>query len=129
MKKEQSTLIYSPSDLVLFMRSPFASWLERKLIEDPDSLRDQMDQDPMNALLGEMGDAHEAGFLQYFQEKHGVEHVACIERNYKTAASTTIQAMKDGYDVIFQAYLERDEFRGFADFLVKVPGQSEFRDY
>lgn len=129
MKKEQSTLIYSPSDLVLFMRSPFASWLERKLIEDPDSLRDQMDQDPMIALLGEMGDAHEAGFLQYFQEKHGVERVACIERNYKTAASNTIQAMKDGYDVIFQAYLERDEFRGFADFLVKVPGQSEFGDY
>ena len=129
MKKDQSTLIYSPSDLVLFMRSPFASWLERKLIEDPDSLLGKMDEDPMNALLGEKGDAHEATYLQYFQEKHGVERVACIERDYQTAASHTIQAMKDGYEVIFQAYLERDEFRGFADFLVKVPGQSEFGDY
>jgi len=129
MKKEQSTLIYSPSDLVLFMRSPFASWLERKLIEDPDSLRGKMDEDPMNALLGEKGDAHEAAFLQYFQEKHGVERVACIEPDYQTAASNTLQAMKDGYEVIFQAYLERDGFRGFADFLVKVPGQSELGDY
>ena len=129
MKKSQSGLIYSPSDLILFMRSPFASWLERKLLEDPESLRGQSDEDAMNALLGEKGDAHEMAYLAHIKEVKGSDRVAHIERCYETAAEKTLEAMKAGYDVIFQAFLSRDGFLGFADFLVKVPGESKFGDY
>src|SRR5690606_10774250 len=41
----------------------------------------------------------------------------------------TIQAMKEGTDVIFQACLSKGAFTGFADFLVKVPGSSQLGDY
>lgn len=34
-KKNTNQLIFSPSDLVLAMRSPFASWMERLAIESP----------------------------------------------------------------------------------------------
>ncbi len=128
-KDSRGVLIYSPSDLVLFMRSPFASWLERKLIEDPDSLPGNTDEDPMNALLGEKGDAHEAAYLLHLEETLGPDRVATIDPNYSTAANNTRAAMEAGYDVIFQAYLDREGLRGFADFLVKVPGASRLGDY
>jgi len=34
MKKECGKLIYSPSDLIRYMASPFASWLERYYLEN-----------------------------------------------------------------------------------------------
>jgi uncharacterized protein len=37
--------------------------------------------------------------------------------------------MKAGYKIIFQAYLQRDNFAGFADFLVRREGKSDLGDY
>ncbi|MDR9778417.1 hypothetical protein RJJ65_38405, partial [Rhizobium hidalgonense] len=44
-------------------------------------------------------------------------------------SAATIEAMKAGVDVIFQAYLCDDPFRGYADFLVKVDGASSLGDF
>ena len=35
MKKESGTIVYSPSDLIRYMASPFASWLDRYNLENP----------------------------------------------------------------------------------------------
>mgnify|MGYP001482205491 CR=1 FL=1 len=36
MRYEKGELVYSPSDLMVFMESPFASWCERLIILDPE---------------------------------------------------------------------------------------------
>ena len=41
----------------------------------------------------------------------------------------TVKAMKSGADVIYQASLELESFKGPADFLIKVNGGSALGDY
>jgi uncharacterized protein len=38
MKKESDSIIYSPSDLIRYLASPFASWLDRYYLENPDAI-------------------------------------------------------------------------------------------
>lgn len=35
MRKQAENIVYSPSDLVRFMESPFASWVARAVLENP----------------------------------------------------------------------------------------------
>ena len=37
--------------------------------------------------------------------------------------------MQDGYQVIYQAYLERNHFAGSADFLIRKQGKSTLGNY
>lgn len=129
-KTESSELVFSPSDLVLFMQSPFASWMERYALDRPDEAKQLRDPvDPMMALLAEKGNVHETEYLGHLKQKFGIDRVATIERDQNTASTKTLEAMQQGFDVIFQAYLERDQFKGYADFLIKRPGKSSFGDY
>ncbi len=122
--------VYSPSDLVLFMRSPFAAWMERLKIDKPEQLADiPKDVDLMMDLLASKGNLHESEYLNLIKEKYGADNVAVIERDSKTSAAKTLEAMQAGFDVIFQAYLQRDDFKGYADFLVKCEGSSALGDY
>ena len=41
----------------------------------------------------------------------------------------TIKALKDGYDVIYQAVLKNDNWQGFADFLIKCDTPSNLGNY
>ena len=63
MRKEpDGTLVYSPSDLVTYLRSPYAAWMERLRIERPGSVEpDEETQD--ERLIKEMGVAHEHAWL------------------------------------------------------------------
>ena len=129
-KASENFYIYSPSDLILFMRSPFASWMERLKIDHPERVQAlPVDKDLMLDLLAEKGNSHEKEYLEYIKEKFGSDHVAIIEQDKSTAANKTKEAMHAGYNVIFQAYLERDSFKGYADFLIKRPGKSLLGDY
>ena len=38
MKKESGTIIYSPTDLIRYLASPFASWLDRYYLENPEAI-------------------------------------------------------------------------------------------
>ena len=58
MQKEQSRLIYSPSDLTKFMESPFASWMDRLYKEHPDRVTPDEDSAEMK-LVAEAGNKHE----------------------------------------------------------------------
>jgi uncharacterized protein len=46
-----------------------------------------------------------------------------------TAADQTMQAMKDGADVIYQGLLRKGDWYGYPDFLRKQPGESKFGAY
>jgi predicted RecB family nuclease len=130
MYKKSSSYIFSASDLIVHMNSPFASWMARLSIDYPERLEGiEKDHDEMMSLLADKGNEHEDLFLQYLREEYGPENVAEIEADRRTAGESTIKAMKEGHKVIFQAYLERDNFAGFADFLVRREGKSELGEY
>lgn len=124
-------LIYSPSDLVLAMKSPFASWMERFAIESPNSVADiERDEDPMMLLLAAKGNSHERVFLAQLQEQHGIDNVAIvIGKSADQRFAQTLKYMKEGIPFIYQAQLQRDGFAGNADFLFKVPGKSDLGEY
>ena len=125
MYKKLNTYLYSPSDLVLFERSPFASWMARLAIDKPEQLVGiDKDQDKMMSLLADKGLQHEGNYLEQFIHDLGADNVCKINEDKETRAAETLKAMQSSYQVIFQAYLERENFAGSADFLIKKAGHS-----
>lgn len=102
------------------MKSEFASWMNRYALDYPDKVEGiPKDQDEVMGLLAEKGNLHEAIFLEKLIHRFGSENVAVIDVPKHEAYQATLDAMEKGYQVIFQAYLQRDEFAGYADFLVR----------
>ena len=120
MKKENGEYIYSPSDLVNFVQSPFASWMSRLALDHPDQCPEKDPDDPLMNYLAQKGIEHEAAFLDELKLRHPdlvtIEGTDSIEQR----KTETLQAMQQGKSVIFQGCLQKDSFRGFADFLVRV---------
>jgi len=52
-----------------------------------------------------------------------------IDQNDKDAEGRTVEAMREGIDIIYQARLKDDVWQGWADFLVKVSLPSGFGNY
>jgi uncharacterized protein len=122
MKKENGKYIYSPSDLIVYLESQFASWMDRYYLDYPDKITPDAEREDMK-ILQALGYEHEGRFLTQLKSKK-----LTICENPKDA-NTTINAMRSGADIIFQAKLGQDKFAGKADFLVKVDGLSNLGNY
>ena len=109
----------------MFMESHFASWMDRFELENPG--QEIVDEsDPANLLLQEKGYEHEERFLQKLKSTiDGVFEVS----DPSQAAAQTLEAMRRGHPVIYQAQLESGNFAGRADFLMKIHGPSNLGDY
>ena len=60
------TYSFSPSDLIVHMGSPFASWMARLSIDHPERLKGiEKDHDKMKVFLADKGKENEDLFLQY----------------------------------------------------------------
>lgn len=128
MYKKHRRLQYSPSDLVQYMESPFASWMDRYLIEYPEKAPKK---DPTNALIKlfqKKGQSHETVVKSLFS-RPGLTVITISGDSLAEKFDRTLDAMNAGSDVIVQARLEKEPFSGYADFLVKVPGNSNLGDY
>lgn len=142
MQLKNGMFIFSPSDLVRFVQSPFASWMERLCLEQPEikALKDK--PDALLTYLACKGLAHESKYLATIESSSKV--VVTIESSLSNdeKVKATLDAMQNGADVIFQACLSsqvgddrRDpnshasEFQGHADFLFKVNKHSKLGDY
>src|SRR5579872_4761534 len=117
LAKNNNTRIYAPKDLIVFSESAFASWLDRSVLENPGSVAPDAADEALE-LACERGIAHEKKFLAELTiEKAGdVVDVSTAEDPF----AATIEAMKAGRAVIYQAALRRGPFAGYADFLVRV---------
>lgn len=127
MKKQQDgQYLYSPSDLVRYVDSPFASAMERLVCEGVFDRNLKNVDDEQAKLLTNRGFNHEDDLEAKFclQGKRVIK----IEEN-TDKAEQTLAAMREGYEVIVQAYLTHDSFAGFADFLVKIEGASRLGNY
>lgn len=124
--------VYSPSDLTTFMESPFALWMNRNSYINKDfSGRDE--KDDLRTELEKKGLKHEVEVLEDLKKSKSVidigETKLAHATDNKLKALATIEAMKAGVDVIYQAYLCDGAFEGLSDFLVKVEGESNLGDY
>ncbi len=138
MRKVDGKLIYSPSDLITYMDSPFDSWMDRYYLEFPEAIKPD-DKDEGAKLVAKLGDAHETAYLQKLQNAgHDVAIISSAadssaDDQLKTADAfaelATIKAMRDGREIIYQAVLAADKFAGKADFLFKVAGDSNLGPY
>lgn len=66
MRWNGNQIQFSPSDLMMFMQSPFASWMNRFKLEYPDKLPAQDKDDELSTFLQNKGYAHENNLKQLF---------------------------------------------------------------
>lgn len=124
MRARDGRLVYAPTDLVRFLASPYASFLERLALERPGAVRPDP-PDATSRLLSARGAAHEQAVLARFVARHGP---ACVIARGPDAGARTREALAAGRPLIAQAALAHDDLEGYADLLVRGPGGWEVWD-
>lgn len=124
MHFENGSVVYSPSDLITFVESQYASWMDRLYLEQrgfalPDVVDDQ------GRMIMDAGLAHEKHALEILAADTSITHIL----SGPDRGPATIRAMRDGAPVIYQAYLEYGKFMGVADFLIRTEGASHLGGY
>lgn len=129
MQRRAPDLLFSPSDLVEYLASPFATWMSRYALDHPEvkPARDPAALPDYDALLARHGFAHEARVLERLRAEG--RQVLALEPHDPQGPARTREAMAAGYEVIYQAHLEAPPFAGLADFLVRAPGASRLGDF
>lgn len=120
-------LVLSPTDLADFLACRHKTTLELA------ALRGERERpyysDPLADILRQRGMEHEARYVESLRARG----LGIADLKGERDVQRTVDAMRRGVDVIVQAPLaarlgESDWF-GFADVLVKVPGDSQFGDW
>ena len=124
----QLKTIYSPSDLIRYMESPYTFWMDRYAVQFPDLLELKDPQDELAHVLQKRGLAHEHQLEKSFIAD-GLSVVKIKGAHDSEKQNATLLAMKQGIDVIAQARLDAGDFMGYADFLIKVDGASRLGDF
>jgi uncharacterized protein len=115
---DAGSIIYSPSDLIRYMASPFSSWMDRYHLEHPGTLTPD-DETEEEKLFAAAGDRHEQAVLaKYKTSKAGVIEIAKSETDLAAQHATTLEAIKKKGPIIYQAALADGVFAGYADFLM-----------
>ncbi len=120
-------LAFSPSDLTAFLECEHLAALELAVAlgerERPER------EDPQAELIRAKGDEHERRYLERLRDEGREVAEIASDFDWQRAAAETEKAMRAGPDVIFQAVLLDGDWRGLADFLERVPGESLLGDY
>ena len=120
MRLRDDRAVYSPSDLNVFFESPFASWMDRAHLHAPAAHTPDARAADMT-LLAAMGDDHERAHLdQLLGAGHDVWQPPAAARDADAKVAATLEAMRAGREILFQATLRHDGFEGHADFLRRV---------
>jgi len=127
MKLENKKLIYSPSDLALHSSCKHLTELNKQLAKG-DIAAPPKYQNRTRDMLIAKGIEWEEQHLEETKEEG--KTVVEIDMKDRDAEKHTIDAMKAGVDIIYQARLkEEGKWSGWADFLKKVPKPSALGDW
>ena len=116
MKKISGQLVYSPTDLVRYLGSPFASWMDRAYLENPEAATPDEDTEE-ERLFAQSGQEHEQNVLKELKAS-GRTVVEIQTADLAAAHEQTHAAIMAKSPVIYQAALHSGQFAGFADFLM-----------
>jgi uncharacterized protein len=119
------TPLFFATDLTNFVGCRHLTALERlaahKLAKRP------FFDDPMLEILRERGLEHERAYVQSLAQSG--KRVAEINKGSSSAFDETLEAMRDGVNVIVQGRLEHGAWAGWADVLLRVDGASQLGDW
>lgn len=117
MRMLSGKLIYSPSDLIRYLASPFASWMDRLHFEQPGVMKPDEEDESMR-LIAQTGIDHERAVLAELQAADpGLQSV--MTDDFDAALATTLAAINANATTIYQAALRGGEFAGLADFIIR----------
>src|ERR1700677_311406 len=104
MQKRSGAVVYSPSDLIRYFASPFASWMDRYYLENPNGITpDEATED--QKLVAQTGDRHEISVLADL--KVGTPELVEIHKDdFADAHSKTLEAIRAKVPIVFQAALD-----------------------
>jgi predicted RecB family nuclease len=116
MKYSSGNLVFSPSDLVNFLRSPFASWMDRCHLESPG--RYKPDERPEELeLVARIGMEHEREVLADYRNSGTRVAEIDVSGSFERAFDETQRALADCVPILYQAALRDGDFAGYADFI------------
>ncbi|MGN6403902.1 TM0106 family RecB-like putative nuclease [Sinomonas sp.] len=128
----QSQLVFSASDVVIAAKCEFA--LLRQLDEKLGLAPKLTVDDPMRERAARLGDRHELRVLDEFRALHGpwtpgrpggvaeISEAESMERGVLEAKhEESLDALRSGADVVYQAGFFDGHFHGRSDFLVRQP--------
>ena len=126
MKIKNKKFLTSPSDLNNFVSCKYLIKNEIKfLYKEIKRNEESIDQ----KIWKEFGIKHEKKHFdllkKYYKKNISIKQDLTEEERYKK----TLEAVKKGYDLIYHAYLIDGDFRGEADFLIKVETASDLGDF
>ena len=127
MKKIANQLIYSPTDISNFIHCKHLTSLDKEALEG--KREKPIYTNKVMLALREKGQQFEASFLEFFRQEG--KSICIIEQgNPKKAQEQTLDAIREGVEVIYQARLGKEnEWWGWADFLIRVPQPSILGEY
>ena len=128
LEHDKPTKTFSPSDLITFMESPFASAMDSYALSNPGMKKLMDSPDALLTSLQSRGNKHEQDVILKLElDGHDVFNIESCTK--KEMLESTILAMREGKDMITNGYLSYEQFSGFTDILAKVPGDSLFGSY
>jgi uncharacterized protein len=116
MRYEEGRLVYSPTDLIRYLASPFSSWMARYHLENSGAAVPDRPTDEQR-LIAQTGNQHEQDTLVEFRASTpNLIEIGGV--GFDEAERSTLLAVRAKAPVIYQAALRDDRFVGFADFLI-----------
>ena len=117
---------YSPTDLNNFVSCKYH--IKNDLLKDELKLK-KKEKNANLKLRIEYGIQHEANHFELLKTKHKKHITINPNQSAEKKCAETIEALKDGYDLIYKAYFVDNNFRGEVDFLLKTQIKSKLGDY
>ena len=126
-KNKSNQYIYSATDIVNFLECAHLTTLD---LQDIHEKLPRAQDDDHAKLIQDKGFAHEKDFVEKLQGKYSsFIDISKESTEPQARADATLEAMKKGTQIIFQATFIQGEFLGYADFLRRVPTPSTLGDY
>jgi uncharacterized protein len=116
-------LFLSPSDLSAFLACPHLTTLSLQ-VEREEQVRPFV-RHAIQALVAEKGDKHEQAYLEQLREERREFVEIPTERGFAEAERLTEESMRAGVEIVYQATFASDDWRGRADFVIRVDEPSQ----
>lgn len=130
MRIYHGEILHSASDLANFLDCEHLTALDLLALREPTAAPPRTADGDEAALVQAHGFAHEERYLQHLRDTgHQVTDLKTASGDLDQAVAATLEAMRRGDEVIYQAALRHGAFSGYADFLVRVPGRSRLGDW
>jgi predicted RecB family nuclease len=119
VKHGNNGLVFSPSDLNAFLACPHLTALQVAVALD--EIKKPFRVNAHAELIRRKGEEHEVAYLAELRGQGRDVVEIPFDHDWDAAARATENAIHSGADVVYQAVLAHDGWRGFSDFVERQP--------